>query len=74
MEKVNRYEWDGEVFEIPLRWDERTQSYMEDYEDYYAGPVYTPAGRPVLLTLEDACPDADLADGGVDCGSCRRYH
>ena len=34
MEKVNRYEWDGEVFEIPLRWDERTQSYVEDYEDY----------------------------------------
>ena len=74
MEKVNRYELNGEILEIPLRWDERTQSYMEDYEDYYAGPVYTPAGRPVLLTLEDACPDADLTDGGVDCGSCRRYH
>lgn len=74
MEKVNRYELNGEILEIPLRWDERTQSYVEDYEDYYDGPVYTPAGRPVLLTLEDACPDADLADGGVDCGSCRRYH
>ena len=41
MEKVNRYELNGEILEIPLRWDERTQSYMEDYEDYYAGPVYT---------------------------------
>jgi len=74
MEKVNRYEWDGEVFEIPLRWDERTQSYVEDYEDYYAGPVYTPAGCPILLTIEDACPHAEPVDGGVDCGSCRHYH
>lgn len=77
MEKVNRYEWDGEVFEIPLRWDERTQSYVEDYEDYYDGPVYTPAGRPVLLTIEDACPEADMVDddpASIDCGSCRHYH
>ena len=76
MEKVNRYEWDGEVFEIPLRWDERTQSYVEDYEDYYDGPVYTPAGRPVLLTIEDACPEAEMVDddpASIDCGSCRHY-
>ena len=77
MEKVNRYEWDGEVFEIPLRWDERTQSYVEDYEDYYDGPVYTPAGRPVLLTIEDACSEADMVDddpASIDCGSGRHYH
>ncbi len=77
MEKVNRYEWDGEVFEIPLRWDERTQSYVEDYEDYYDGPVYTPAGSPVLLTIEDACPEAEMVDddpASIDCGSCRHYH
>ena len=77
MEKVNRYEWDGEVFEIPLRWDERTKSYVEDYEDYYDGPVYTPAGRPVLLTIEDACSEADMVDddpASIDCGSCRHYH
>ena len=63
--------------EIPLRWDERTQSYVEDYEDYYYGPVYTPAGSPVLLTIEDACPEADMVDddpASIDCGSCRHYH
>ena len=77
MEKVNCYEWDGEVFEIPLRWDERTQSYVEDYEDYYDGPVYTPPGRPVLLTIEDARSEADMLDdhaARIDCGSCRHYH
>lgn len=77
MEKVNRYELNGEILEIPLRWDERTQSYVEDYEDYYDGPVYTPAGSPVLLTIEDACPEAEMVDddpASIDCGSCRHYH
>ena len=77
MEKVNRYEWDGEVFEIPLRWDERTQSYVEDYEDYLDGTGCTPSGRPILLTIEDACPHAEMVDddpASIDCGSCRHYH
>ena len=46
-------------------------------EGYYNGPVYTPAGRPVLLTIEDACPEADMVDddpASIDCGSCRHYH
>ena len=49
---------------------------MEDYEDYYDGPVYTPAGSPVLLTIEDACSEADMVDddpASIDCGSCRHY-
>ena len=33
----------------------------------------TPAGRPILLTIEDACPQADLEEGGVDCGACRHF-
>ena len=55
----------------------RALGYVEDYEDYYDGPVYTPAGRPVLLTIEDACPEADMVDddpASIDCGSCRHYH
>ena len=51
MEKVNRHELNGEILEIPLRWDERTQSYMEDYEDYYAGPVYTLSLIHILRTF-----------------------
>lgn len=77
MGKNNRYELDGEVLEIPLRWDERTQNYVEDYEEYYDGPAYTPAGRPILLTIEDACPHAEMMDddpAGIDCGSCHHYH
>lgn len=77
MKRVNRYELDGEILEIPLRWDERIQNYIEDYEDYYDGPVYTPAGHPILLTIEDACPHAEMVDddpASIDCGSCRHYH
>ena len=77
MKTVNRYAFEGEVIEVPVYWDDHLQREVEDYEDYYDGPVYTPAGRPVLLTIEDACPEADLADGdpaSIDCGSCRHYH
>ena len=54
MEKVKRYEFDGEVIEVPVSWDDHLQREAEDYEGYYDGPVYTPAGRPILLTIEDA--------------------
>ena len=73
MKACNRYELDGEILEIPLRWDQRTQAYVEDYGDYIDQPAYTPAGRPILLTIEDACPQADLEEGGVDCGACRHF-
>ena len=77
MGKVNRYEFEGEVIEVPRYWDDHLQREAEDYEDYNNGPVYTQAGRPVLLTIEDACPYADMVDddpASIDCGSCRHYH
>ena len=77
MGRVNRYEFQGEAIQVPVAWDEALGRETEDYGDYYAGPVYTPAGRPVLLTLEDACPEDDMVDddpASIDCGSCRHYH
>lgn len=76
MKKFHRYELDGEILEIPLRWDKGTQTYVEDYGGYYDGSAYTPAGRPILLTIEDACPQAHMADDpdSIDCGACRHYH
>lgn len=77
MEKVKWYEFEGEVIEVPIYWDDHLQREVEDYEDYYNGPVYTPAGRPILLTIEDACPQADMVDddpASIDCGSYRHYH
>ena len=67
----------GEVIEVPERWDDHLQREVEDYEDYCKQPGHTPSGLPILLTIEDACPQAEMAGGappGIDCGACRHYH
>lgn len=77
MEKVKRHEFEGEVIEVPVYWDDHLQREAESYEGYYNGPVYTTAVRPILLTIEDACPQAEMVDNdpaSIDCGSCRHYH
>lgn len=74
MSKVNRYEYEGKVIEIPPRWDEHSKKEIEDYSLFIEqSPIYTPEGRPILLTIEDACPHAVMVDddpASVDCGSC----
>ena len=53
-------------------WDARTRSWLPLYPDLIAHPRHTPAGRRVLLCIEDACAHAALDDSGYrDCGSCR---
>ena len=76
MKRVHRHEVDGEIAAVPLRWNKQLQQETEDDEGYLGQPAYTPAGRPILLTIEDACPHADMGDspGGIDCGACRHYH
>lgn len=57
-------------------WDARTRSWLPCYPDLIAHPRHTPAGRRVLLCIEDACAQARPArdDGScVDCGECRHY-
>ena len=76
MEKTRHYDIEGAILEIPLRYDERAQMYVEVYPDFLEEPVYTPAGYPILFTGEDACPYAEpVVDGEpcTDCGSCRFY-
>ena len=74
MKKTRRHNIEGAVLDIPLRYDERTGRELEEYPDLISRPVYTPAGERVMLTVEDACPLAELrADGMRDCGSCLYY-
>ena len=74
MKKTRRHNIEGAVLDIPLRYDERTGRELEEYPDLISRPVYTPAGERVMLTIEDACPLAELrADGMRDCGSCLYY-
>lgn len=39
-------------------WDARTRSWLPLYPDLIAHPRHTPAGRRVLLCIEDACAQA----------------
>ena len=76
MSKINRYEYEGKVIEIPLRWDEHSKKEIEDYSLFIEqSPIYTPEGRPILLTIEDACPQAVMVDddpASIDCGKYRQ--
>lgn len=76
MEKKKKYNVEGALLMIPLRYDEKSGRYMEVYPDFINNPVYTPEGRPIMLTLEDACAfgkQKDTNEPLIDCGSCRFY-
>ncbi len=76
MEQFRQYEFEGVNLRIPLRYDERSGIYIEDYPDFTENPIWTSAGNPVMFAGEDACSDAlEASPGGCpDCGSCVYYH
>ena len=76
MDKTVRFEIEGTIIELPLKYDERSQKYLEDYRDIIENPVRTPEGRPILLTIEDACSYVEMIDDeptSVECSTCRYY-
>lgn len=75
MEKTRRYNIEGAILNIPLRYDKLSRMEIEEYPDFLEHPIYTPAGYPLMLTCEDACSHAETVGGElcIDCGSCRFY-
>ena len=72
--RYRRQNVEGAHLLVGERWDARSQLWLPCYPDLIAHPRHTPAGRRVLLCLEDACAHAALDDSGYrDCGSCRHY-
>lgn len=72
--RYRRQNVEGARLLVGERWDVRSQLWLPCYPDLIAHPRHTPAGRRVLLCLEDACAHAALDDSGYrDCGSCRHY-
>lgn len=72
--RIWRYNIEGALIDVPQTYDQRCRVYLDAFPDLIEKPVYTPAGERVLLTIEDACPHADLQpDGMEDCGSCNYY-
>lgn len=70
---TRRFFIEGLALDLPLRRDGVTGQAILDYGPVIDHPPCTPEGRPILLTIEDACPAAQLAQGGVDCGACRHF-
>ncbi len=75
--RYRRVNVEGARLLIGERWDARSRCWLPLYPDLIAHPRHTPAGRRVLLCLEDACAHAALDDSGCrgcrDCSSCRHY-
>lgn len=71
---TRRFFIEGLALDLPLRRDGVTGQAILDYGPVIDHPPCTPEGRPILLTIEDACPHADLQPGVCqDCGACRLY-
>ncbi len=71
---TRRFFIEGLTLDLPLRRDGVTGQAILDYSPVIDHPPCTPEGRPILLTIEDACPQADLQPGVCqDCGACRLY-
>ena len=74
MAKTVRFDIEGTIIELPMKFDERSQKYLEDYSGLIENPAYTQEGRPILLTSEDACQHSEPVDeepSSIDCGSCQ---
>ncbi len=76
MERYRHYDFEGVRLDIPLRYDDRSGIFIEEYPDFTEQPVWTRDGSPVMFSGEDACPDGQTAaeDRCIDCGACRHYH
>ena len=76
MAKTARFNIEGAVLDLPLRYDAASKMEVEIYPDLLENPVYTPSGERVMLTIEDACEFGKPLDDEprcIDCGSCRYY-
>ncbi|MCC8097153.1 MAG: hypothetical protein LIO44_01025 [Eubacterium sp.] len=75
MERIRKYTIDGIELNVPLCYDKRTGTLIEDYNLWLSGDKFTASGYPILVSVEDACKFAESTDSGdcPDCGSCRFY-
>lgn len=76
MRKTTRFEIEGAILEVPLYYDKFAKMSIERYPDLLRHPVYTPEGYRVMITIEDACPHAEMVNDAplsIDCGACKHY-
>ncbi len=70
--KVHHYNFEGLEFDIPLKWFDLQERYIEDYSVFMDEPQkYTPLGHPVIFTYADPCEE--FADKITDCVDCPNF-
>lgn len=75
MEEVRKYVVDGYELKVTAYYDELSGKYLENYDPWLGGDVYTPSGHPIRVSVIDAC---EFAEGigsypCVECAVCRFY-
>ena len=76
MDNTVRIDVEGQVITLPLKYDPHARRWPESYWPVIAHPPWTPAGRPIMLVLDDPCAHAELRPGeesASECGSCRYF-
>lgn len=65
---------EGAEIKVILKYDRKSKKFLESYPDLIVHPCYTATGDRIMLSIEDACPYADLKPGIYkDCSSCRMF-
>lgn len=71
------FTFDGDVLEVPYRYEPALDKFLGEYPDFTETPRYTPKGRPWVGAVQDGCDHGEnrfchLAPCD-DCGSCRYF-
>lgn len=76
MDNTVRIDVEGQVITLPLKYDPHARRWLESYWPVFAHPPWTPAGRPIMLVLDNPCAHAEMCPGeeaNNECGSCRYF-
>ena len=65
MAKTARFNIEGAVLDLPLRYDEASKMEFEIYPDLLENPVYTPSGERVMLRTPANLANRWMTNPGV---------
>lgn len=74
MDNTVRIDVEGQVITLPLKYAPHARRWLESCWPVIAHPRWTPAGRPIMLVLDDPCAHAEMRPGeeaNNECGSFR---
>ncbi len=75
MQQTKRYYVDGLVVDIPIRFDEQSGIFIEEYPNFKDELIYTPNGHHLTVAVMDACRLSQPRQEGrcTDCSDCIHF-